>query len=189
MHRTVRTVHLCTALMVLPFLLLYLASAVQLAHRSWFPLSQSTSRRTIALPAGLDDARVVARSLWERRAVRGELAGIQTATDSLQFRMVHPGEVSRVEYSAATGVAMVETTRAGFMGFANRLHQLHGAWHDEAALNVWAAALGLLSLAMLTMGATGLFLWFQDRSLRRTGGILLVAGVVFALSLIISMRG
>jgi hypothetical protein len=43
-------------------------------------------------------------------------------------------------------------------------------------------------LALLTLGITGLYLWFRNHSSRRTGGVLLLTGVSIALGLIVSMR-
>jgi hypothetical protein len=55
-------------------------------------------------------------------------------------------------------------------------------------LNLWSAALALMSLALAVLGATGLYLWFQARAMRRAGFILLAAGGGIALALSISMR-
>jgi hypothetical protein len=142
----------------------------------------------VQLETGLTGGRAVALRLMQHGAVRGEVTGIQIAPEVMRFRVVRPGTASQVTYAAASGSAAIETTTAGFSGFLNRLHQLHGAWHDEAALNAWAAALGLLYFGLLAMGATGILLWFQNHGERWTGCILLAAGVVLALTLIVSMR-
>lgn len=52
---------------------------------------------------------------------------------------------------------------------------------------IWALAAGLVSLALLTLGVTGLYLWFKNHSSRRVGAVLLLVGVTTALGLIVSM--
>jgi hypothetical protein len=187
-YRIIRTLHLCTALLALPLLLLYLGSAIALAHRTWIPLSQTVERRSVPLAAGISDAREVAARLMRQGALRGELGGVEVEAGVLRFRVVRPGAASQVVYSAATGTAAIATTRSGIWGFITRLHQLHGAWHEDAALNAWMAALFLLSLSLLAMGGTGLYLWFRNQSERRTGAILLAAGALLTLTLLVSMR-
>jgi hypothetical protein len=53
----------------------------------------------------------------------------------------------------------------------------------------WAYAAVLVSLALLTLGTTGIYLWFRNHSERWIGGALVVVEVAIALGLIVSMRG
>ena len=120
MYQKLRNVHLSTGLFCLAFLLMYGASAVQMAHRRWWPVRERGTEWSVRLPAGSIDARVAARAL----AIRGELAAIRISPGALRFRQVRPGTVHQVEYSAATGEAKVRETDAGFAGMLNALHQV-----------------------------------------------------------------
>jgi hypothetical protein len=42
---------------------------------------------------------------------------------------------------------------------------------------------------LLTLGATGIYLWFHNHNERWIGGVLVAAEVVITAALIISMRG
>ena len=99
-----------------------------------------------------------------------------------------PALSTEVDYSAATGEAKVTTSTAGFAGMLNRIHQTEGMWHDYGLLNAWAGILGLVSLGLLAIGATGLYLWFRNHAERRIGCVLLAAGAGLAGALIVSMR-
>lgn len=184
MYPKLRDIHLCTALFCLPFLVMYAVSGVQMAHRRWFPLHDRLTEQSLTLPAGLTDARKAVREL----PVRGELAGIWVTTVGLRFRIVRPGIVSEVLYSPATGQAKIRTTTSGFVGRLNRIHQSQGLWHDYAPSNAWTVALGLVSLGLLAMAATGLCLWFRNHAERWIGYVLLAAGAGLAGALILSMR-
>ena len=184
MYQKLRNVHLSTALFCLAFLLMYGVSAVQMAHRRWWPVAERVTEWSVRLPAGITDARVAARAL----AIRGELPAIRISPGALRFRQVRPGTVHQVEYSAATGEAKVRATDAGFAGMLNRLHQVQGMWHGYPLLNVWSAVLGIVSLGLLVMGGTGLYLWFRNHSERWIGVVLLGAGGGLALILIVWMR-
>ena len=184
MYSKIRSLHLCTGLFCVAFLVMYGISGVQMAHRRWFPLAQRVSEQTYMLAPGNPDARTAARGL----PVRGELTAVRVTAAGLRFRIARPGSVFDVEYSAATGTAKVRTTSMGFVGMLNRIHQSQGLWHEYGLLNAWPAVLGLVSLGLLTMGATGIWLWFQNHSERWIGCVLLAAGAGMAVALIVSMR-
>jgi hypothetical protein len=184
MYQKLRNLHLSTALFCLAFLSMYGVSAVQMAHRRWWPVRERVAEWSVQLPAGITDARVAARDL----AIRGELTAIRTPPGALRFRLVRPGTVNQVEYSVVTGEAKMRTTDAGFIGMLNRLHQAQGMWHEYPLLNVWSAVLGMVSLGLLVLGGTGLYLWFRNHSERWIGVVLLGAGGGLAVVLIVWMR-
>ncbi|MBZ5622613.1 MAG: PepSY-associated TM helix domain-containing protein [Acidobacteriia bacterium] len=184
MYQKVRSVHLSTGLFCLAFLLMYGASGVQMAHRRWWPIRERVAERSVRLPAGLTDARVASREL----AIRGELTAVRASADALSFRIVRPGAVNQVQYSASSGETKIRTTDSGFTGLLNRLHHVEGTWHEYPLLNAWSAVLGLVSLGLLVLGGTGLYLWFLNHSERWIGAVLLAAGGGLAALLIVSMR-
>lgn len=73
---------------------------------------------------------------------------------------------------------------AGFMQTLDRMHSLPSAWRRYP----WVALPGLVGLGLLAIGATGLFLWFEKRRERRTGGAILAFGIVLVGTLIVWMR-
>jgi hypothetical protein len=173
MYRIIRTVHLSVALFSLPFLLAYAVSAMQLAHRKWLPLSERSTTEDRQLTPGITDARQLARH-W-----RGEVTSISASPAALKFRISRLGTRYDVTYSVATGEASIKTTTSGFLAILDQIHGSRGPWTYAAAL---------VSLALLILGATGLFLWFQSRLERRIGFVFLAAGAAICLILVTSMR-
>lgn len=187
MFQKLRTIHLCTGLFSLAFLLMYGISAIQMAHSAWLPAKPVTTSATLSLTPGQNDARMLIRELAEHYQIRGELVSAKAVGSTLRFRIARPGTIYDVEY-AVTGQASLRTSTAGFIGMLNRLHHVEGLYHDYAIVNVWAGFAAAISLALFLLGATGLYLWFKNQRLRRIGAGLLTIGVAIAVTLLVSMR-
>ncbi len=174
MYQKLRALHLSTALFSLVFLLTYAISAVELAHRKWVTHPEKSTVETRRLSPGVTDARILARA-W-----RGELESIETSPGVLKFRATTSlGRKQEVIYSIATGDTRVKTTSISFLTTLAWIHVSRGFWALIAAL---------VSLALLTLGVTGIYLWFQNHSERWVGSALLVTQVGVTVALIISMR-
>lgn len=169
-----RKVHLSVSLFLLIPLLAYAISAVDFAHRKWLPHPHWTKEETRKLAPGITDARVLARE-W-----RGELAEVENSPGVLKFRiMTTLGRNREVSYSIATGDTTIRTTTNGPFTTLAFIHHAYG---------LWAFAAMLFSLGLLTLGATGIYLWFKQRKERRIGVVLLLIGTGIPLALIVSMR-
>jgi hypothetical protein len=174
-YQKLRAVHLGTALFSLVFLLAYGIGAVEFAHRKWMARPEESTVETRRFAPGVTDARILARE-W-----RGELAAIENSAGALKFRVTTSlGRTFEVNYSIATGETTVKTTTVSFVRMLAWMHVSRG---------YWAYAAVLVSLGLLTLGATGIYLWFQNHKEQWIGGSLVVVEVVFALGLIVSMRG
>jgi hypothetical protein len=178
-YRTIRSVHLCAGLFALVFLIVYAISAVQMTHGKWLRMESHTADQTIALAPGMTDAREAARDMARRYGVSGELTGIRVSAGALAFRVLRPGMVWQADYTSSTGATRLRTTDTGLLGALNRIHQMRGLWHEWNAYNVWAMVLALAGVAILTLGATGVYLWWRTNHDRRLGGAVL--GIVIAL--------
>jgi hypothetical protein len=53
---------------------------------------------------------------------------------------------------------------------------------------VWAAAVAVVSAALILIGVTGLYMWFTRRPERRIGLVLLTINVLFAVILMFTIR-
>lgn len=177
MYRTLRSIHLCAGLFALVFLAVYAISALQMTHGKWVHMEARTTERSITLPPGLDGARVAARELAQGFGISGELTAVRVTPGGVTFRVLHPGLVWQADYTAATGATRLRITDTGILGTLNRIHQMRGVWHNWVAYNIWAALLALVGCAILTLGATGVYLWWKTNRDRRATGALFAAGV------------
>jgi len=58
---------------------------------------------------------------------------------------------------------------AGVIGMLNRLHHAAGLWHDYLPLKLWAVLCGLVSIATIGLGVTGLCMWWARKQERKWG--------------------
>jgi hypothetical protein len=174
MYQKLRNIHLATSLFLLLFLLAWAISSVDFAHRKWLPHPHWISIETRRLAPGITDARVLAR-LW-----RGELADVENSPGSLKFRVTTSlGRSRDINYSIATGDTKVQTSTIGLFTTLAWMHIARG---------VWAYVAILFSIGLLTLGVTGIYLWFKNHNERWIGSALLFCGAGVAAGLIVSMR-
>jgi hypothetical protein len=189
MYKIIRTIHLLLASFSLPFLIMYGVSAVQMSHSTWFQMKPAVTEHELSLASGETDARIVAREIMNQLPdTKGELSNVQSAGTGLSLRIVVPGTVHEVRYDRTSGVVRVKTSVAGKMGMLNRLHHWAGFWHEPTSMKAWAIAVAIVSLGLLLVGATGIYMWFTRRPERRIGIVLLAANVAFAVTLLTLLR-
>jgi hypothetical protein len=70
----------------------------------------------------------------------------------------------------------------------NRIHHIGGLWHEFNLVNIWAFFVGVVSLALLILGATGIYLWFKIHQERVIGTVLLTLGLGWGLILLVLIR-
>ena len=188
MYTKIRTIHLLLGLFSLPFLLMYGISAVQMAHSRWFTLKPRVETRQVQLTPGYTDARTVAHDVMAATGIRGELQDIKQRPDGLRLLLVLPGTVHEINYERAGGMANLKTSVGGFMAMLNRLHHAAGFWHELPLMKAWAAAVGVVSVALLGIGITGLYMWFLRKQERVIGAVLLGLNLAFALTVLTLLR-
>lgn len=189
MYVFVRNIHLLVASFSLPFLLMYVASSVQMSHPSWFTMKPAVHEHEMSVMPGRTDARQVAREVMDgNQNVRGELTNIRPRPGGVALRIVLPGTVHDVDYDRFTGTVKIRTSVAGFMGKLNRLHHAAGVRHEMAVMNAWGAAVAVVSAGLLLLGATGIYMWFTRRPERVIGTVLLAINLGIAVALLLVMR-
>ncbi len=101
---------------------------------------------------------------------------------------MRPGIVHDVSYDAANGIATVKTSIAGFMGMLNRLHHATGLYHGFPPLNAWGWAVAMVSVALIGLGVTGVWMWWLRRQDRIIGLVLLGANLAFSITVLALIR-
>ena len=183
MYRYLRNTHLFLGLFCCFFLLMYGVSSVQMSHNRWFNNQPRVTESQSAVHGV--NAREVANELMAR-GLRGELAAVTPTPAGANFRIVRPGTI--YEISWAKGMAQIRTNEANFMGMLNRIHHIGGLWHEFTLVNVWAFFVGLVSVALLILGVTGIYLWFKIHQERLIGSVLLALGLGWGLTLLVLIR-
>lgn len=189
LHRWLRNTHLILGLLAFPMVVVYGMSAVQMAHHEWFSLKPAVVESEVEAGAFTGtDGRALAQSLMDRYAMRGDLLQVKATGEGIQLRIARPGTVYDVEYVRQTGKAKVKTSVAGFMGMLNRLHHLAGLKHDYRLLNMWGGIVAFVSVALILLGLSGVYLWFKIYDERAVGAILLTLSLGYSLTLMVMIR-
>jgi hypothetical protein len=187
MYRWLRNTHLFTGLFSALFVLMYGVSSVQMAHNNWFDIRPTVTESTVAVEPS-SDARAVARQLMDRHGTAGEIQQINQKGDRFAFRIVRPGTMYDVEGARGAAEVKVKTSTAPLLGMLNRLHHISGYWREYQVMNAWGVVLGLVSLGLIVLGATGIYLWFKLNGERVIGAILLAVSLGYSLTLMVLIR-
>jgi hypothetical protein len=185
MYRLLRNIHLILGMSAALFVLLYAFSAAQMAHR--IRLTPRFTEEDVSLPPGLA-ARPLAVLLHAQRGYGGELGNPQMTPKGFRVTLSRPGTNYAVTYDRSTGQAHIRRESRSFMGELNRLHHQNGLRHSDGALNAWGWALALVSVVLLAIGATGVWMWFHIHSERAMGTLLLSFNLVVSLGLLAMLR-
>lgn len=188
MYPTIRNLHLIFGLLSLPFLIMYAVSAVQMAHGRLFRIVPSVSERRVSMQPGYENARVLARDLMNAHGLKGELNNVQSKPSGMTMRIVVPATVHDVSYDKATGTTNIKTSVSGVLGMLNRLHHAAGLWPEYRPLKLWGVAVGLVSLALMGLGATGIYMWWKRKQERKAGIILIASNIAYCLILLWLIR-
>jgi hypothetical protein len=187
MYKFLRNSHLILGAFSFLFVLMYGVSSVQMAHNTWFnnkPLVNESSEKI----APMMDARKAARVLMDKYSWRGELGQVTTRRDDLVFRVIRPGVVYEVTYAPVSGDTKIKTNVANWMGMLNRIHHIGGFWHEYSLINVWSVFVALISVSLILIALSGIYLWFKIHKERLIGGVLLAGGLIYGLGLMILLR-
>jgi len=188
MYRFFRNTHLFLGIAAFLFLLMYGLSAVQMAHDTWFSMTPAVTEARVTFPLDTsDDPRAIAREL-QRTGMRGELQEVHPTDAGFKFEVARPGTYYEVEYSRPAREAKVRIHTSGFMGMLNRIHHIAGTWHGYGPMDAWGVFVGLVSGALIVLGATGIYLWFKTNGERMIGVALLAVNLGFCITLLVLIR-
>jgi hypothetical protein len=188
LYTVLRNTHLLCGVFALPFLVMYGASAVQMAHSRWFNMKPATTESDAPVAAGMTDGRAVAREAMRTAGIRGEITEVKQTPEGFQIQVRRPGTAYDIRYDRTSGAAKIRTNTAGVWGILNRLHHAAGLWHEYGPLKWWGLFCGLTSVATIGLGATGIWMWWLRKQERRWGLVLLAANLAFAIAVLGAMR-
>ncbi len=190
MHRFLRSAHLAFGLFSSAYLFMYGWSAMQMSHNSWFDLKPAIEERTIPLGTQFaGNPRATARELMDRYGMTGQIMQSSVTDEGARLRINRPGAIHDVTYVNETGEARVRTSVATFPGVLNQVHHVHGLWHEWWPYQFAGALVGAISVILIPLSLTGIYLWFKIHKERKVGAVLLGAQLVYGIAVILAIRG
>ncbi len=190
MYRWMRNAHLLVGLLSVPMLLMYGLSAIGMAHPTWFSAKPQVREQVVQInpaPAG-SDGRALARDLMQQCGLRGVLKAVQPTATGYHLEFGRVGTSYAVDYDRISGEARIRTTTLTFMGMLNRLHHIGTVRSPSLAVNALGALVLLVSVCVVWLAASGIYLWFQFHRERVIGSVLLALSLSYGLTLMILIR-
>ncbi|MGH9341021.1 MAG: hypothetical protein ACRD1R_15835 [Acidobacteriota bacterium] len=189
MFRLFRNLHLALGLTFFLMALLFALSSLVIIYRPFLPETHQDDQRVVKIEGSrAATPRALALELMSNHGLSGELRQIEETPESIRFNIVRPGTRATITYDLASRQATIETRGFSFLETLVQLHVNHGFWHEFLPSNLWALLSLLVSAGLLLLGASGLYLWFRQRQERLIGGVLVAAGLIYALTALVLSR-
>lgn len=162
----------------------------------WPTRTVSKFERDVRIPAtGTELDR--AQQLMAQLEISGEIEWTGHSKDAarFEFRASRPGTISNIVIDTARGKAAVE--QIGFNGWGTMrvLHTFTGVRRgdarnerDWALTTVWALAMDALSLGIILMVLSGIYMWWRIPVKRRLGLAALLLGTVACSGFVFALR-
>lgn len=190
-YRLTRNLHLWFGLFLSPFLVVYAVSTILVNHNVAPGRAAPDVGRgpfDVVVPDEADKV-ALAKDIIAQLGVVGEIGGVrmQPRRQRIIIPVNIPGVRKRVIVNTDTGRATVMTKRAGVMSGLVYLHfapgqHLVGVSGNWFWMRLWGWMADATVYVTLLLTASGVYLWAVLRAERKTGLIVLGAGVVsFAL--------
>ncbi len=191
----VRQTHMYLGLFLAPWILLYALSTLAMTHREAFRLNFPTR-----LPWAKESEQILPLqfSTGATPDFMGEqilqilhLDGNFRATlsedkDTLTILRNEALAPRRITYSVTGGHLLIERQPFEAQPFLERMHRRRGYGGSFAADNGWAVSIDAVIVAITLWVLSGLWMWWELKITRRTGGLVALSGAALFVALILT---
>jgi hypothetical protein len=192
-YRWTRDLHLYVGLFISPFILIFSISLFLLNH-AWSPAPQPVVvagevGAKVTIPKGFANTEgreqiEIAKPILSELGIAGEIERIARLPDKKRWKIavMTPGRQTAIYVDAETGQATVERTTTGLWDAMIYLHKSPGP-HNVALrgnwvfTKIWKFLADSVTLLLLFISISGIYLWAVIKSERRVGLVLLGAGL------------
>lgn len=196
-----RDLHLYVGLFISPFILLFAISTLYLNH-GWRAPSAAEAGTTalpgpvpIQIPEGMgtiDQAKGILRQL----NLSGEIEFIRhlAKEERLKIPIMKPGEQTEIDVDLRGKTATLTRRGQGLPGALIYLHRMPGPHLAKfrgnwAPMRLWRMLTDASVYGVLFLTLSGLYLWLLMKAERKTGLVLLAAGVFSLVFLVLALTG
>lgn len=197
-----RRLHYEVGLVLLPFVGLFAFTGLLLNHSGWKFTEFWSGRhedkferaiRPPAVPGDLDKARDIAGQL----NISGEISEIKTYPDPARFvfRLGRPGRLLEVKADLVRKVASVKRIQTNGWGVVLMLHRFSGVnvenpgqQRNWLVTSLWSLSMDVVAIGFAFMALSSLWMWYQLKTKRRLGVVVLAAGVITCGFFVVGLR-
>jgi hypothetical protein len=197
-YRWTRNLHLYAGLFVIPFVLVYAVSAIQLNHAlmPWGGgAAPTTAPRVVrVVVTDVDNGLAVAAQVRHQIGIVGEIGYVSRKPGGtrVSFPIESPGHTTHVKVDLTTGIATIEQKRTGVWDAMIYLHKMPGPHNANIRGNwlftrLWGWLADGTVYLLLFLTASGVYLWTILKADRRTGLRVLAAGVLSFMAILFAI--
>jgi hypothetical protein len=199
-YRWTRDLHLYIGLFISPFIFVFSVSLFFLNH-AWSPTPKPIEgsgevHAKITIPNGFESTQgreqiEIAKPILSELGIAGEIERISRLPNKKLWKIavMTPGRQAAIDVDAETGQATVARTTTGLWDAMIYLHKSPGP-HNVALrgnwvfTRIWTFLVDSVTLLLLFISVSGVYLWAVIKSERRAGWLLLGAGLVSFVGLV-----
>jgi hypothetical protein len=188
----VRRVHLYLTLICLPWFVMYGITAIAFNHKDWFAgpddlynvsgpnwTKEDSWKCSIEVPdEGQVPTEVAARMLEQAGIEADAFGAFRSGKKQVSAYVTEFWNTRRIVYDVETQQLSLFTRKPVTATTMTLMHSRAGYRHDSLPNDVWAIMVDTVVIAILVWVASGLYMWWQQKSLRRIGGVALIAGTM-----------
>jgi hypothetical protein len=195
-----RRVHYYAGLYLLAFLWLFSLSGLLLNHQwafaeFWPERRVTLFEREIQSPRGTRDIERAA-DLMQQLLISGEIGTIITRTPNVfEIQVTRPGTTFQVKADLTGKRASVQRTQVNGWGVFRMLHTFNGVPQAAATVErdwiltrVWTFFMDAISVGVILLVLSSLYMWWDLRTKRRLGIAMLIAGMVSCGFFVVGLR-
>lgn len=123
-----------------------------------------------------------AKAMLNQQNIQPKTIQVRSVPDVV-FDVEYKGEILRASYDLESNKFSTKPLEAvqgpHWRSFLLRLHKAH-VYRDDLARFAWAIIVDVMAFAMVIWGASGLYMWWRMKKLRRIGKIMIVISVAVA---------
>jgi hypothetical protein len=195
LSKFIRRTHMYLGLLLAPWILLYALSTLAMAHREAFRLNFETRLPwdkvgeqvlPMQFSAGATPefmGEQILQTLHLDGAFRATLSEDKNTLTVLRNEAISP---RRITYSVGDGHLLVERQRFVTQPFLERMHRRRGYGAAFVADNGWAGSVDMVIAAITLWVLSGLWMWWELKITRLTGGVVALSGAALFLALILT---
>lgn len=190
MYRWLRNLHLFAGLFSAAMVLQYGVSTIFMSHRTWFgePKPETSEASYTVAAQSAPSLRALARYLMDTHGLRGELRQGRETEKGYTLRLALAGVQHDIDYDRASGQAKVKTIRRDARQTLVAIHHQGGVQFDHWITNAWGVLIALVSVGLILLSLSGIYLWFKLKKERVAGIVILLASLAYTVSLMVVLR-
>lgn len=185
--KLIRRTHMYLALFLTPWMLIYALSGLSLNHTpllrelygAKFSQFEKIGERPFEAAFSADaDPRLIGAQILEQLGLSGTF-NVQGGANQPRLVIVRNAAFSshRITYVRAENRLLIEKQTFTAPVFVNRVHFRHGFEQPFLSAKVWGVIVDLAIVGMLFWVLSGLWMWWEIKPARLTGGLFALAGV------------